>query len=168
MCKTKYYIVEYQYIGLGDEESLIRIQTTPARDLDGDVCIDGRCGAWNDWVVYGHGEYMTLDDARAAIPEKFGDVREVYDDYDDYYYNAIDTYKFGRYEPLDKYESCDYFRDYIQSDVNRDTTNERIDELITEYEIIANEDGYTLDADGLAKLIRDYRDELASEDADDD
>jgi len=165
MCKVKYYVVEYQYIGVGDKNDLIHIQTTPARDSDGNVCTDGWCQTWGDWASYAHGEYMTLADAQAAVREKFDDVHEDYSCYGD---DVIETYKLG-YEPLDSYESYDYFRDCIQSDVNRDTTDERIDELVVEYGIIANEDGYTLDdADGLAELIRDYRDELASEDDDDD
>jgi len=161
MCKTTYYVVEYQYIGHEEgKDDLIHIQTTPARDLDGNVCTDGWCETWGDWAVYAHGEYVILNDARAAVREKFGDVREVDGSYGP---AVIETYKVGLHEPLNSYESYEYCLGYIQADVNRDTTDERIDELVAEYEIEANWNGYTLDADGLAEMIRDYRDELRDE-----
>ena len=161
MCKTKYYVVEYRYIGHEEgKDDLIHIQTTSARDSDGNVCTDGWCKTWGDWAVYAHGEYVILNDARAAVREKFGDVRE---DYGSYRLDVIETYKVGLHEPLNSYESYEYCLDHIQADVNHDTTDERIDELVTEYEIIANGDGYTLDEDGLAGMIRDYRDELRDE-----
>ena len=52
--------------------------------------------------------------------------------------------------------------EYIQSDIEADTTDERIEELVAEYEAGANLDGYTLD-NGLEDLMNERRQELRDE-----
>lgn len=75
----KYYVIETNYV---DTESgdKIEIRTAPARtNFSHEVRIIGFCGATNNKAVYAHGEFATLESARAAIASLF----DVIDDEDD-------------------------------------------------------------------------------------
>lgn len=75
----KYYVVETNYV---DNESgdKVEIRTAPARtNFSHEVRIIGFCGATNNKAVYAHGEFATLESARAAIASLF----DVNDDDDD-------------------------------------------------------------------------------------
>ena len=78
-----YYIIETNYAGANKNRDQyvdldrIEIRTAPAKtNMSHQVRIEGWCGTTNDWAVYAHGEYATIAEARAAIAETFGKVRE--------------------------------------------------------------------------------------------
>lgn len=78
----KYYVIETNYV---DDESgdRVEIRTTPARtNFSHEVRIIGFCGATNNKAVYAHGEFATLDAARAAIASLF-DVNDDDDEEED-------------------------------------------------------------------------------------
>lgn len=67
----KYYVIETNYV---DAESgdKVEIRTSPARtNFSHVVRLTGFCGATNNRAVYAHGEYSTLEAARAAIASLF-------------------------------------------------------------------------------------------------
>lgn len=164
-----YYIIETNYVGPNQNQhqyvdaDKIEISTSPAiTNSSREVCIEGWCGTTNDWAVYAHGEYATIEEARAAIVEKFGDVRNSDangDSFTSYNENVVETYKPGKFEPLSRQATADWVYEGIQSDIEADTTDERIAELVAEYEAEANNNGYTLDSD-LADFMRKRRQEL--------
>ena len=76
-----YYVIETNYAGPNHDQhadaDIIEISTAPAiTNSSHEVRIEGWCGTTNDWAVYAHGEYASAEEARAAIAEKFGDVRD--------------------------------------------------------------------------------------------
>ena len=73
-----YYVVETSYIGpcmyqddYADIDT-VEIRTEPLRYDNGEICVVDQCQpAVNDFVEIAHGEYETIEEARAAIePEK--------------------------------------------------------------------------------------------------
>lgn len=69
--EQKFYVVETNFV---DTESgdKVEIRTTPARtNFSHEERIIGFCGATNNRAVYAHGEYSTLEAARAAIASLF-------------------------------------------------------------------------------------------------
>jgi len=172
-----YYIIETNYVGPNQAQDQyidadrIEISTSPAIDIDGDVRIDGSCGTAYDWSTYAHGEYATIDAARAVIADKFGEVRDSNPDgdsfigYDD---DVVEVYKPGKYAPLGSQETAEWACEGIQRDISADTTDERIAELVAEYEAEANSNGYTLDSnlDIVMAAHRQLRKELRKELAD--
>lgn len=169
-----YYIIETNYVGPNHDQHVdadrIEISTTPAiTNRSHEIRLDGWCGTTNDWAVYAHGEYATIEAARAAIAEKFGDVRDR--DANGYSFESddedvVEVYKPGKYTPMSSQATADWAYEGIQSDIEADTTDERIAELVAAYEAEANSCGYTLHSDledFMKERRRELRDELEDE-----
>lgn len=164
-----YYIVKTQYVGPNpsDDQHVdagrIDIRDTPAiTNSSREPRIDGWCGTTNDWAVYAHGEFATIDDARTAIAEKFGAVREI--DFSEYSYDpAIDgiiqAFRPGKYIPMSRAATADWIYDGMQHDINAATTDDEINNLASDYAIVANQAGYELDRH-VTEMMTDYRQEL--------
>ena len=122
---------------------------------------DGWCGTTNDWAVRAHGQYASIEDAWAAIEETFGDVRATRTDDVNWMFkkfHIVENYKIGEYEPMTSQETADWANDAIEQDIQAETTDERIAELVADYEEDANSQGYTLR--NLEGLMKERRQEL--------
>lgn len=167
-----YYIIETNYVGPNrtQEEYVdvdrIDISTSPAMtNLSHVERTEGWCGTTNGWSVSAHGAYATIEEARAAIAEKFGDVRSSDTDGDSFESddeNVVETYRPGKYAPLGSQATADWAYDGIQTDIDAGTSDERITELVAEYEAVANSYGYCLDS-GLRGFMLERRQELRGE-----
>lgn len=167
-----YYIIKTNYVGPNQAQNRyvdvnkIAISTSPAiTNLSHEVRIEGWCGTTDDWAVYAHGEYATIEEARAAIARKFGEVRDADpngDSFESDDENVAEIYKPGKYAPVSRQATADWAHEGIRSDIDADTTDERIAELVAEYEAEANSLGYTLDSD-LENFMRERRQELRDE-----
>lgn len=161
-----YYLVERNYVGPNPYDTQfvdadeLYITTVPARtNSSKEIRTEGWCGTTNDWAVYAHGEYETIEKAREAIAEKFGETRiQEQGEYDEPE-NVFERYKLGKYVPMSREETADWAHDGIQADITADTTDEEIDVLVSEYEANAREQGYTLDSD-LEDFMKERRQEL--------
>lgn len=168
-----YYIIETNYAGPNQTQdkyvdaNKIEISTSPAitNSSSYEECTDGWCGTTNDWAVYAHGEYATIEEARAAITEIFGEVRDSNangDSFKSYDEDVVETFKPGKYEPMSRSATADWAYGGILSDIDADTTDERIAELVAEYEAEANNNGCTLDSD-LVDFMQERRQERRDE-----
>ena len=167
-----YYIIETNYVGANQTRyqyvdiNKIEISTSPAiTNSSHEERTEGWCGTTDDFAVYAHGEYATIEEARAAISEKFGEVRDSDangDSFDSDDEAVVETYKPGKYAPMSSQATADWAHEGIQSDIEADTTDERIAELVAEYEAEANSNGYTLDSD-LEYFMQERRQELRDE-----
>jgi hypothetical protein len=170
--REQFYVVETRYVGPNQNQDeyanadTIEIRTAPAvTNQSGDVCLDGWCGTTNDWAVYAHGEHATIEEARSAIVEKFGPVRdsdpngECFESDEEI---VVEVYKTGRYERMGWAATEEFAADGIAADIQADTLDERITELVAEYEADANIDGYTL-ASELEEMLLAARQELRDE-----
>lgn len=171
MTTTKFYIIETNYTGPNRDQhadaSKIEISASPAiSNRSHEVCIDGWCGTTNDMAVYAYGEYDTIEEARAALTKEFGEVRDsdVYGDrFESDDEDVVETYKPGKYTPMGS-QTAEALAHEIQSDIEADTTDDRIAELVAECEADANHEGYTLDSvEGLIREMQARRDELRDE-----
>ena len=170
-----HYIIETNYVGPNQiqdqyvDVDKIEISTSPAiTNSSHEERIEGWCGTTNDWAIYAHGKYVTIEEARAAIAEKFDDVRDSDANGDSFNSNdedVIETYKPGKYAPMSSQATADWAYESIQAGIDSDTTNERIAELVVEYESEANSNGYTLDSD-LKDFMQERRQELRGEQED--
>lgn len=166
------YIIETNYVGPNQTQDKyvdvdkIEISTSPAiTNSSNEERIEGWCGTTNDWAVYAHGEYATIEEARTAVTEKFGDVRDTDangDSFESYDEDVVEVYKPGKYEIMSSEATAEWAYESIQSDIDANTTDERIARLVAEYEAAANDDGYTLDSD-LEYLMQERRQELREE-----
>lgn len=167
-----YYIIETNYIGPNQDQDryvdadTIEIRTSPAvTNSSHEERTEGWCGSSSNWAVYAHGEYATIEEARAAITENFGEVRDSDANGDSFKSDderVVETYKLGKYAPMSRDATEDWAYEGIQSDIEANTTDERIAELVAEYEAEANNDGYTLHSD-LAGFMQERRQELRDE-----
>lgn len=162
-----YYVIETKYVGPNQDQKVdsttIEISTSPATtNTSHEVKLHGWCGTSNDWAVYAHGEYPTAREAEAAIHAKFGPVRS-----DDDYQSepgVIAAYRVGEYVPMSSENTADWIYELMRVDVDADTTDERIAELVASYEKLANAEGYALDSDAddhMKAFRQELRDELA-------
>ena len=162
-----YYIIQTAYAGPNRSQHVdadtIKISTAPAiTNSSHEEITEGWCGTTNDWAVYAHGQFDTIEAARAAIAETFGDVRDSDPNGDRFESDdecAVEIYKPGKYEPMSSEATADWAYEGILSDIDADTTDEQIAELVAMYEADANSNGYTLNSD-LADLMDERRQEL--------
>jgi hypothetical protein len=167
-----YYVIETKYVGpnKGQDQYVdvdkIEISTSPAiTNSSHEERTDGWCGTTDDWAVYAHGEYDTIEEARAAIIEKFGEVRDSDpngDRFESDDEDVVETYKPGKFAPMSSHATADWAYEGIQSDIEADTSDERIAELVAMYEAEANSMGYTLHGD-LEDFMYERRQELRVE-----
>ena len=171
-----YYVIETKYVGPNRAQDQhvdadkIEISTSPAiTNSSHEERAEGWCGTTNDWAVYAHGEYASLEEARTAITVKFGEVRDSDangDSFETDEEDVVETYKPGKYAPMSSQATANWAYEGIQSDVEAETTDARIAELVAEYEAEANSNGYTLDSD-LKRFMQERRQELRDELEDD-
>lgn len=159
-----YYIIETQYVGPNQDQDQyvdvdrVEISTSPAvTNSSREECTEGWCGTTNDWAVYAHGEYATIEEALAAVAEKFGEVRDADAAYPDS--GIVETYKLGKYTPMGIEETSQWAYAGFSSEINAGTTDDRITELVAEWEGEANSEGWTLDS-SLENNMKVYRQEL--------
>lgn len=163
-----YYIIETNYVGPNQDQDQyadadkIQISTSPAiTNSSHEPRTDGWCGTTNDWAVHAHGEYATLEAARAAVTDIFGEVREV-DMSISVDEDVVAEYRKGRHEPLGREATGDWAYEGIRSDITADTDDVEIDTLAIDYQVEANDQGFELDSD-LRDMMIEYRDELRAE-----
>ena len=163
-----YYIIKTSYVGPNQDQNIdadtIDIRTVPAKtNMSHEVKINGWCGTTNDWSVHAYGEYETLELARNAINDIFGDVRDAdpYDLGEDP--DVVESYKIGQYIPMSEEETGDWVYEPMRSEIHADTTDEDITQFIAECESNANaEFGATLDS-SVEDMVKQYRQELRDE-----
>ena len=163
-----FYVIETNYAGPNPLDSryidanTIVISTSPATTNSSKVVrLEGWCGTTNDWAVYAHGEYSSVEQARDAITAIFNNVRSgdangAFASDDE---AIIAVYKPGRFAPMTKEHTGDWAHDGIEADIDASTTDARITELVAEYEAEANSEGFTLDSD-LADMMKAHRQAL--------
>lgn len=170
-----FYVIEINYIGPRHlEEHLdldtIEIKTRPAlTNMTKEERIQGWCGTSNDWSVEAHGEYATVEDARAAITEKLGEVREsdiygdIFETNDPDVDDVVFVCKPGRYHPLPRQASADMV---AEREIEAEMPDEELYELYLRYEDDANREGYTLSRDAVLAYMKELRQELRDEEED--
>lgn len=161
-----YYVISGEYVGPNQGEEnytdidVIEIRTTPATyNMSGEDCLTGWCGTHNDWCVYAHGGYETLEQARECIASNFGETRRYGQDGDaiEFSESVIEVYKPGKYEPMSSQQTEDWCYGTFADDISADTTDERLANLVIEYEECANTQGLTLDKRALLNSMEYYR-----------
>jgi hypothetical protein len=167
-----YYIIETNYVGPNQNQDQyidvdeIKISTSLAiTNSSHEIKIEGWCGTTNDWAVYAHGEYATIEEARAAITEKLGEVRNsdaLGDSFESDEDDVIEVFKPGKYAPMSSQATADWTYESIQADIAADTTDERIAELVAEYEAEAHNNGSTLGYN-IKSFMQERRQELNAE-----
>jgi len=171
--KQPYYVIETSHVGNDDmgkhmDADTIEISTCPAITNSGRVeRTEGWCGTTNDWSVHAHGAYSTIEDARAAITRKFGPVRDCDADGNSFepdHEDVVALFKRGRYAPMGSEETHAWAIDGIKEDIQFDTDDRRIGELVSEYEREANGEGFTLSRD-LEKFMKAHREALRDTEA---
>lgn len=161
-----FYVIEDKYVGPNQDQHVdadtITISTVPAKtNSSHEVKLHGWCGTTNDWSTHAYGEYETLEAARLAIAENFGQVRLFEDE--DKYDTVIETYKIGQYIPMSEEETGDWVYEPMRSEIHADTTDEGIAKFIAECESNANaEFNATLDS-SVEDMVKQYRQELRDE-----
>lgn len=164
-----YYIIERKYVGPNPyraeyiDADEITISTIPAlTNSSYQVRTDGWCGTTDDYSIHAHGAYETIEGARAALAEKFGTVRaQELGEYDSLE-NITEKYKKGECIPMSDEETADWAYFGMQTDISADTTDERIEALVSLYQDDAREQGYVLD-DDLDDQMRKHRQKLRDE-----
>lgn len=176
-----FYIIEKKYVGPNQGESkyvdehYIYISKEPARtNSSNEIKIKGWCGTTNDYCVNAYGEYASLDDARKAIKEIFGEVRDrdldtgelfIEDLEDD---SVIEVYKPGKYVPMSLESIINFVDSEVHEDDNfgPDVSDEEIEKLAKKLEKQANELGYTAKkviVGAIERVLFEMRDNMRGE-----
>lgn len=166
-----FYVIRNIYIGPNQDSDFFRdfdnieISTIPAiANSSKQTCINGWCGATNDISVYAHGVYSTLQEAREAVIDKFGKLR----DWEDSVISSeiveeeiIQKYRLNKYVNLNSSETYEWACDLYGREVRANTTNEQIHQLAVDCEAEANRNGGTLSS--INEILMGFRDELRKE-----
>ncbi len=160
-----FYVVETSYIGPDqDHDRHVDADKIEIRTAD-----PGEGGSHDpDWAILSHGSHNTISEARAAIADKFGEVRSLDargDRFESDDEDVAETYKKGKYTPMGREATAAWAQSSMEGDINADTTDERISELVAQYEAQVNSEGYTLGS-GLRDCLEEYREEMREEESD--
>src|SRR5690625_2603472 len=149
-----FYLVEIIYIGTNRGEEgytdldALEARTSPAISKNSkEICTYGFCDSCPDWVVFAHGEYDSLEEVREHIKTNFGTVRTRNPDGGKFVTrcaDVVEVYKSGEYCPMGVQYSIEWVCKWVEKDIDKRTTHERMYGLISEYESEANKLGYTL------------------------
>ena len=164
MKNQKFYLITETYTGPNMDqhidEDVIQIRTEPARtNSSGEIRISGWCGTTDDWSVHAHGEYDSIEAAKAAIKERFDAVRPCEVDLDDDV--VVNAYLPGEHIPMTSQQTGDWIFDSLLA-VTANSTDEDLGRLAARLEHEAREDGLKLHSD-LIDMLKDHRSELRAE-----
>lgn len=159
-----YYIISSEYLGPNKPGwHIVTVETEPGKtNMSHEERTKGYLGTSNDVRQYAHGAYETEDEACAAAlalaeigapgSQKIGSS-----EYDS---TVIAVYRVG-YERWNADGSQAWVYPGMHEDINADTTDKQIQELVDNYEKILNEEhGGTLDYYAVYDMMSDYRDKL--------
>lgn len=168
-----FYIIKTVYVGPNQDSEKyedcdkIEISTCPATtNSSKETCVQGWCGTTQDFSVHAYGAYSTIEQARATIADRFGDMRNCDIDGNDFESDdeaVVEVYKFGKYIKMSSTTTAAWASDLILTDITAHTTDDRIAELVAYYETEANRFGYSLDSDiddFMIERRKELRDEL--------
>ena len=89
--EQKFYLVETNFVDTENGDK-VEIRTAPARtNFSHEERIKGFCGATNNRAVYAHGEFATLEEARAVVRSLF-DVTDEDDEAESDDEELVETY----------------------------------------------------------------------------
>lgn len=161
-----FYIIETRYVGPNQDQrryldaDKIEISTVPAvTSFSQEICTRGWCGTTDGWAVHARGEYYTLHQAHFAIRELFGEVCPVESDNE----HVVETYRPRRRERPKSQTTENWIYEAIQSDITADITDERISELLEEYDAKLSESDYRLNKIWVGKLVKKYRQQFCKQ-----
>lgn len=158
-----FYLIKNTYIGADKYENDDKLDASTIEICTSPVV----ARSFGDWDISSYGEYQTIEEARAAIAEKFGEVRDCDENGDAFESDEDDEsvvaiFKPGKYAQMTSQATADWAFDWIKRDIKADTTDERIAELLIDYEDEANSHGSTLHSD-LEDFMLERRGELRKE-----
>lgn len=162
-----YYIVEVGYVGPNADQDRyvdadkIEITTRPLRtNQSGEICTEGWCGTTNDWAFYAHGEYPSVEEARAAIRQRFGQVRDSEpngDAFEAMDEAVVEVYKHGRLKPMSARASIEWAYDDISKEIGASTSDDAIEATVGQLDAAARQDGYQIDQRAVRKAMEERR-----------
>lgn len=164
-----YYIIETDYVGPNQDKYIndhtVSIGTSPAyTNQSHEARIEGWCGTTNDWSVYAHGVYDTLDEAVCAVKEIFGEVRQLDDKDNGEDESLIITFALGLRPRLTGSETINLYYEVCDVSTGQyftaDSTDEDISALITTLRDEGVYFDYAPDYGALEDYIRTLRDSL--------
>jgi hypothetical protein len=162
---TAYYVIETNYVGPNDlyDPDTIGIYTQPAYgNMSKEPVVDGWAGTTNDWATYAHGEFDTLEDARAKIEEMYPDRREV--EVDELHEDCVELWKPGKYAIMTREDTADWLYEDMRELTGKES-DEKLEEIIGNAESNANDEGCTLHSDAFS-ILADERDRVMAENED--
>lgn len=165
-----FYLTYVRYIGQNQDENIdahrIAIRSSPAISSETrEPVVSGWCYAEGDWSIVAHGEYNSIEGARAGMVSVFGPTRDV--DQDGKLFeinpdmNEVEVYKQGQFVPMQWLQMEKYLEGFFPRDI-QDCSNSDVIELARNYEINANKSGYTLGKYSI-EYVREVRDMALAE-----
>ena len=171
--ETRYYVVHERYCGPDPANHLddewYQVQTTPlVSSISGAIVTDEDLGVAGRFSSHGHGEFATLDEARAEIFEILcGEYRDAWPDGfpgDKNERGVVERYLVGRLYPMSPADS----REYAQEDrekISDTTTDYQIFQIVIELERSAeNLENAQLDTYAAREYLTERRDALRGDD----
>lgn len=169
-----FYVIGKSYIGPNPQQFLdadtVEIRNAPeVHPFTGGALKRGASFAYNDWATVSHGEFETLEDARAEIAKTFGETRsssDVLTTYPSLYLSdpidvdkIVEVHKIGQYEPMGERGSSEFAYNSVYGNISADTTDEDIERLVGEWVEDARDMGYELDVEAAQETAIMLRDE---------
>lgn len=163
--ENKYYVVSFGFIepvsDCFDDSDTIEIWNEPMYIHRGpETRIEGSCIGTGGFTRNAHGEYETLEEARAAVEQDVGPVRKVeicHEDDEDKHErefwgsqiegnHVVEVYKTGKYKTATSEFVESWCYEFMREEITANTTDDRLDELADEIEEEANNEGTDLGA----------------------
>jgi len=161
---TTYYVIETNYVGPNDlyDPDTIGIYTRPAYgNMSKQPVVDGWAGTTNDWATYAHGEFDSIEEARAKVDELYPERREVDELQDE---DCVELWKLGKYAIMTREDTADWLYEATRELTGKES-DEKLKEIIENAESNVNDEGCTLHSDAFS-ILSDERDRVKDENED--
>lgn len=163
---TKFYVLSSENVGPNADDNknshTYWVSTEPGiTNMSRQVKLEGWLGTTNDVTEYAHGEFNSLEEAKAWIEEELREEGFRIAEEDEDNPDTLIAYIVGRYEEWTAEESRQWCYEGMKHQVTADTTDEQIDEMVKEWNTDCQRevDG-TLDTRAVEKMCIEHRDEM--------
>lgn len=166
---TKYYVIHVDYVGPNRQQNLnaerVDIDTECGRtNMSAERRPEGWLGETNGWTEYAHGEFQTLDEARAYV-EKTWDVR-LDEDFDPRFEtgSTVARYLVGDMPMWNAESTSDWAAYGFEEAIKATTTDAEIEALAAEWEAELRDQECAHPYPGaIEKSMFHFRDDLVAE-----
>ncbi|WP_299314143.1 hypothetical protein [uncultured Halomonas sp.] len=165
-----FFVIERKHVAPSQHQErytgfhAFEVSSQPVRySSSGEVCLNDYCGEENGIATYAHGEHPTAEAAESWIEMYMTGLNLDFREDEELSDGVVTRFCVGRYRPISAEGTRMSLYGMDMSDIEADTTNERIAEIVTTFQEGARVDGREFCESTLERAFKEHRQMLRDE-----